>query len=102
MDSAKDLQNVVGAEDKARIDQYFTGLRDLERQFDQQLTKPEPRAACVVGKAPKEEPQAGLDYTLVGQRHRLMTDLMVMAIACDPTRVFNMAYSQSAAATSKQ
>ena len=25
-------------EDKARLDQYFTGLRDLERQFDQQLT----------------------------------------------------------------
>jgi hypothetical protein len=102
MDSAKDLQQVVGAEDKARIDQYFTGLRDLERQFDQQLTKPEPRPACVAGKAPKEEPAAGLDYTLVGKRHRLMTDLMVMALACDQTRVFNMAYSQSAAATSKQ
>ena len=102
MDSAKDLQKVVGADDKARLDPYFTGLCDLERQFDQQLTKPEPRAACVVGKGPKDEPAAGLDYTLVGKRHRMMTDLMVMALACDQTRVFNMAYSQSAAATSKQ
>jgi hypothetical protein len=101
MDSTKDLGARVGSEDKARLDQYFTGLRELERQFDQQLQKPEPRAACVVGKAPKDEPQAGLDYQLVGKRHQLMTDLLVMAIACDQTRVFNMAYSQSAAATSK-
>ena len=101
MESAKDLTSVVGAEDKARLDQYFTGLRDLERQFDQQLTKPEPRAACVVGAGPNEEPRAGLDVDLVGERHKLMTDLMVMAVACDQTRVFNMAYSQSAAATSK-
>jgi len=101
MDSAKDLERVVGSEDKQRLDQYFSGLRDLERQFDQQLTKPEPRAACIVGAVPKDEPQAGLDYNLVGKRHELMTDLMVMAIACDQTRVFNMAYSQSAAATSK-
>ncbi len=101
MDSAKDLQTAVGAEDRQRLDQYFTGLRELERQFDQQLQKPEPRAACVVGKTPKDEPQAGLDYTLVGKRHQMMTDLLVMAITCDQSRVFNMAYSQSAAATSK-
>jgi hypothetical protein len=101
MESAKDLTRVVGAEDKARLDQYFTGLRDLERQFDQQLTKPEPRPACVVGVGPKDDPKAGLDVELVGERHKLMTDLMVMAVACDQTRVFNMAYSQSAAATSK-
>ncbi len=102
MDSAKDLNKVVGAEDRARIDQYFTGLRELERQFDQQLEKPEPRPACVVGAAPGEEPAPGLDVNLVEERHKLMTDLMVMAIACDQTRVFNMAYSQSAAATSKK
>ncbi len=101
MESAKDLSRVVGAEDKVRLDQYFTGLRDLERQFDQQLTKPEPRPACVVGAALSEEPQAGLDVELVEERHKLMTDLMVMAVACDQTRVFNMAYSKSAAATSK-
>jgi hypothetical protein len=101
MDSTRDFTKTIGAEDKARLDQYFTGLRDLERQFDQQLTKPEPRAACVVGVAPKEDPKAGLDVELVGARHRLMTELMVMAVACDQTRVFNMAYSQSAAATSK-
>ena len=38
MESTKDLSSSIGAEDKQRLDQYLTGLRDLERQFDQQLT----------------------------------------------------------------
>ncbi len=101
MESSKDLSNAVGAEDKARLDQYFTGLRDLERQLDQQLQKPDPRPACVLNSAPKEDPNPGLDVELVGARHKMMTDIMVMAVACDQTRVFNMAYAQSAAATSK-
>lgn len=101
MDSTKDLNKAVGAEDRQRLDQYFSGLRDLERQFDQQLVKPEPRPACVVPTKPTQDPAAGLDIELVTLRHKMMTDLMVMAIACDQTRVFNMAYSQSAAATSK-
>jgi hypothetical protein len=101
MDSARDLNKSIGAEDRQRLDQYFSGLRDLERQFDQQLLKPEPRPACIVPPQPQEDPQAGLDIELVTRRHRMMTDLMVMAVACDQTRVFNMAYSQSAAATSR-
>ncbi len=35
----------LGAEDRARLDQYFTGLRDVERRMDLQLTKPQPIAA---------------------------------------------------------
>jgi hypothetical protein len=101
MDSAKDMSKAVGSEDRQRLDQYFSGLRDLERQFDQQLTKPEPRPACVMPSKPSDDPKPGLDIDLVTLRHRMMTDLMVMAVACDQTRVFNMAYSQSAAATSK-
>ena len=101
LDRTKDLSKVVGAEDKARIDQYFSGLRDLERQFDQQLQKPEPRAACHPAKAPAEDAKPGLDHELVAQRHKMMTDLMVMAIACDQTRVFNMATSAQQAATTK-
>jgi len=46
MDQTKALHQRVGAEDRMRLDQYFNNLRDLERQFDQQLTKPNPIAAC--------------------------------------------------------
>ena len=42
---------------QARLDQYFTGLRDLEQQFDHQLTKPEPIAACVAPKSAEGRPE---------------------------------------------
>jgi hypothetical protein len=101
LDQTRSLQQEVGAEDKARLDQYFTGLRDLERQFDIQLTKPEPIAACHVPAAPKGDPRPGVATELVSQRHDLMTDLLVMAVACDQTRVFNMVYSAAFSNTVK-
>lgn len=100
LDDVKKLEREVGAEDRQRLDQYFTGLRDLERRFDLQLTKPEPREACVITPEPADLP-AGLDADLVAKRHRLMTDLMLMAVACDQTRVFNMFYASAFSATIK-
>ncbi len=97
----KDMERKVGAEDRQRLDQYFSGLRHLEQQFDHQLTKPEPRAACVMPTAPLEDPQMGNEAGLVAERHKIMTDLLVMAVACDQTRVFNMAYSNAQANTIK-
>ncbi|HSG91392.1 MAG TPA: DUF1552 domain-containing protein [Pseudomonadales bacterium] len=99
-EDAKKLEKSLGTADRARLDQYFTGLRDLERRFDLQMTKPDPREACVVSAAPKDLP-SGLDADLVQKRHRMMTDLMLMAIACDQTRVFNMFYASAFSATTK-
>ena len=101
LDQTREMTRVVGAEDRARLDQYFTGLRDLERQFDQQLTKPEPIAACRPVASPGPDPRPGIDADIVSQRHRQLTDLMVMALMCDQTRVFNMAYSAAFAGTIK-
>jgi hypothetical protein len=99
-EDTKQLQKSLGAEDKARLDQYFEGIRDLERRFELQLTKPDPREACIIPSPPGDLP-AGLDADLVSKRHRMMTDLMVMAIACDQTRVFNMFYASAFSATTK-
>jgi hypothetical protein len=101
LDQTRELAKAVGAEDRARLDQYFTGLRDLERQFDQQLTKPEPIAACHPVVSPGQDPRPGIDADIVALRHRQLTDLMVMALVCDQTRVFNMAYSAAFAGTIK-
>ncbi|MET0291723.1 MAG: DUF1552 domain-containing protein [Steroidobacteraceae bacterium] len=102
MGDIKTLEKTVGAADRQRLDQYFTGLRHLEKQFDQQLTKPEPIAACHAPGALKGDPKMGVDVDMVQTRHRLLTDLMVMAVACDQTRVFNMAYSNAQANTVKE
>jgi len=100
LDETRALNKDLGAEDRARLDQYFTGLRDLERRFDLQLQKPEPREACIVTDRPEDLP-SGLDANLVAKRHRMMTDLMLMAVACDQTRVFNMFYASAFSATTK-
>ena len=102
MDEMDTLNKKVGAEDKARLDQYFSGLRRLEQQFDQQLTKPEPIEACAPGEAPKDsDMKMGNESGLVVQRHKMMSDLLAMAVACDQTRVFNMAYAAAFSNTTK-
>lgn len=100
LDDARKLNKSLGVEDRARLDQYFTGVRDLERRFDLQLQKPDPREACIVTDKPEDLP-TGLDAYLVSKRHRMMTDLMLMAVACDQTRVFNMFYASAFSATTK-
>jgi hypothetical protein len=102
MDDIKDVNRDLGTEDKTRLDQYLSGLRDLEHQMDQQLTKPEPIAACRPPAAPKQEFPAGLDTDVMAARHKVMTDLLVMALACDQARVFNMFYTAAQAITVKK
>lgn len=93
LDQIKALQGKVGAQDKARLDEYFTGVRHLEQQLDQQLTKPEPIAACRAPSALKEDAPPGMEAGVVADRNRMMTDLIVMGLACDQTRVFNLSWS---------
>ena len=100
LEETRKLSKELGTEDRARLDQYFSGLRDLERRFDLQLTKPDPREACIVTERPEDLP-SGLDADLVARRHRIMTDLMLMAVACDQTRVFNMFYASAFSATTR-
>lgn len=93
MDQSRSMMSTVGAEDRQRLDQYFTGLRQLEKQFDQRLTQPEPIASCVPPGGAPENPLMDKSADAVKLRHQMMTELMVMAVACDQTRVFNMTYS---------
>src|SRR5690606_17829259 len=48
------------------------------------------------------EMENGVDAELVSERHKLMTQILVMALACNQTNVFNMVYSNSFAATVKR
>jgi hypothetical protein len=89
-----DLARTLGAADKARLDQYYSSIREIENRLALQLEKPAPAPNCKVPGAPKELP-VGLDVELVKQRHRAMTDLLAMALVCNQTKVFNMVYSDS-------
>ena len=89
------LQAAVGAADKQKLDQYYTSLRQLENQLEVELRKPDPLKTCVVPRKPGELPVTS-EIETVMLNHQLMTDLMVMALACDQTRVFNMMFNNGA------
>lgn len=89
------LLNTVGAEDRQRLDQYFTSVREVEEQLGQMLQKPSPAEACSVPKEPGVAPLGPAWETAV-QAHDLLAQLLVMALACNQTRVFNIALSTAA------
>src|SRR5262249_33252598 len=51
-----DLEKALGTADRARLDQYFTSLRQLELQLALQLEKPTPLASCAVPAQMSEAP----------------------------------------------
>ncbi|MBC2650485.1 DUF1552 domain-containing protein [Novosphingobium aerophilum] len=96
----KALVSAVGAADRQKLDQYFTSVRQLENQLAVELTKPEPMPACIVPRAVRERPVNAEIETAVAN-HALMTDLLVMALACDQTRVFNMMFNNGASSLTR-
>lgn len=94
-DDRAELLRKVGAADRARLDQYFTGVRQLEQQLEHLLEKPAPALACVVPKEPGKAP-LGPTWDTAVKTHQIIAELMVMALSCNQTRVFNMALSAAA------
>ncbi len=94
-DDREALLRGVGAADRARVDEYFTALRQTEQQLAQLLEKPGPAEACVVPKEPGKA-ELGPTWEAAGKTHDLLTDLLVMALACNQTRVFHLALSTAA------
>lgn len=94
-DERKAFEADLGAEDRQRIDQYFTSLRQLEQQVEMQLTKPEPLAACVRPKAP-EEGKASDEIDVAISTHKIMGQLLAHALLCDQTRSVRMMFSDAA------
>jgi hypothetical protein len=85
----------LGAADRARLDAHATAVREIE----QRLTRPGSLdgAACadpVLGTLPDVD--ANDEYPRVGA---LQMDLLVMALACDVTRVASLQWSRSVSQT---
>jgi hypothetical protein len=97
-EQSKAYVKTVGAADKARLDEYFTSVRQVETQLALQLEKPARNEACIVPKNPsdldvKDEPRVARDMDHVVDTHRQMAKLLAMAVACNQTRVFNMSFT---------
>jgi len=75
-DEAVSLQSKLGADDRAKLDEYLTGVRELE----QRINKPAPTCE------PIAEPGDDLGYV---EKVDMMIELMVLAFRCDATRVIS-------------
>jgi hypothetical protein len=73
-EEAKSLEQRIGAVDKMKLDEYLTGVLELE----QRINKPAPTCE------PIPEPSDGLGFV---EHVDIMNDLMVLALQCDATRV---------------
>jgi hypothetical protein len=88
------LTRQVGSADKARLDQYFTSVRQMEEQLAAELIKPPKCESCVVPASP-DEFAPSTEITVVNRNSKLMADLMAMAVACNQTKVFNCVHSNA-------
>ena len=76
---AMSLQPKLGSSDKKKLDEYMTGVRELERQIEATRTS----ATCT---QPATKPAAtAVDYP---SQVKVMSDLMVLAMQCDASRIF--------------
>ena len=94
-EESKNFAKTLGASDRARMDEYFTSIRQLEQQLDLQMQRPEVSMACQATTPPPEEETLGIEIEVAQHNHKLLTEILVMALACNQTRIFNMLYSQA-------
>jgi hypothetical protein len=83
-ESITDLNRQLGANDLRRMDEYLSSIRDIERRLDQ----PPPDLSPEVTKGlerPMRVPDTFKDH------FRIMTDLLVLALQTDATRVCTFA-----------
>jgi Protein of unknown function (DUF1552) len=91
-DRKRAMQN-LGATDQARLDQYFTSVREAEDQIAAELKRPEIVAKVTIPAAPEE---MAVNNALPNVRKvtPLMARLGALALATDQTRVFNLTVSE--------
>jgi hypothetical protein len=96
-DDRQRLMRNLGADDRRRLDAYFTSLRSLEQKLQVQLQKPAPMLAC--SKPDKPPSEGDLTATLTAakeamERHDLFAVLMAHALACGQTNVVNLTITE--------
>jgi hypothetical protein len=88
-DERRDLMSKVSAADRARLDQYFESVRDIEQKFATELERPSPLPACTIPTIDGAE-SLGTHVELVRNTHRQFATLLAYALACGQTQVFNL------------
>jgi hypothetical protein len=92
-DNRKRVMQNLGPADRARMDQYFTSVREAELQMAAELQRPEIQAKVTIPDAPAE---MVCNNALPNLRKvtPIMARLGALALATDQTRVFNLSVSE--------
>ena len=89
LDKAGRLERSVAPEDRSRLDQYFSSVRELESRLARSIdweNRPKPVVAYA-------EPDDIADATRVIEKSKLMYDLVRLALETDSTRVITLTLS---------
>ncbi len=89
LDKKARLEKAVAPEDRARLDQYFSSVRELETRLERSVAW-ERRAKPAVD---YPEPRDIADATRVIEKSKLMFDLVRLALETDSTRVITLSLS---------
>lgn len=82
----EDLEGKLGVKDQQRLDQHLTSIRELEARLSA------PLADCTPPADPGEFPDIGSNEQVV-EKNAVMSDLVVLALACGLTHTFSVLYS---------
>jgi hypothetical protein len=88
-DDSKSLMNRVGTDDRQKLDEYFTSIRDIEVRMERSSKLPAPRVPDGV------TPPTGVPESYA-EHLRLMCDLLVLAFQADLTRVCTFVFANEA------
>jgi hypothetical protein len=91
----KRLMDAVGASDKARLEQYFTSLRELENTMAVELKRPEIIANVTIPGMP-EGMTVNKSVPVLLKTTPVFSQLLAIGLATNQTRVFNMALTEPA------
>ncbi|MFO0660102.1 MAG: DUF1552 domain-containing protein [Polyangiaceae bacterium] len=89
MSQISDVQGVVGASDKARLDQHLEGIRALEKRLQKLQEDPPNLASCAYAPEPLADYPDIEGRPQLQQKNKAMADIVAYALACDQTRVFS-------------
>jgi hypothetical protein len=85
-DQVKAMESSVGRRDRERLDQYVTGVRELEQRLDKSRAWEDRPKPTVDAKAPSD-PAGPKDYM---QKVALMYDMARLALESDSTRLITL------------
>jgi len=89
------LMASVGAADRARLEQYFTSVRELEQGLAAELARPEMIADVKIPASPEEMTVNKAVPNLL-KVTPIMARLLAIGLATNQTRVFNMSFCEPA------